>query len=245
MLEVRLLGKFEIKRDKKLITISSRPAQSLFAYLILNAGTSHRREKLAGMLWPDSLEETARDNLRHALWRVRKALPSSSSTEYILSDDLSISFNASTEYWLDAAALEKLGENTSADELMAVLSNYQGELLPGFYDEWVMLEREHLNSVFEHKMARLMSLLQDEKRWLDILDWGERWIKLGQKPEPAYRALMMAHAAKGDMSKVAATYGRCVKALKEFGSEPSEQTKELYENLKSRKETAKTVSVST
>jgi DNA-binding SARP family transcriptional activator len=77
MLEVRLLGTFEVKYKNKTVNISSRPAQSLFAYLILSAGTPHRREKLAGMLWPDSLEETARDNLRHALWRVRKALPAS------------------------------------------------------------------------------------------------------------------------------------------------------------------------
>src|SRR5919109_3865219 len=100
-LNVRLLGKFEVSRDGKPIAITSRPAQSLFAYLILHAGTSHRREKLAGMLWPDSLEETARDNLRHALWRVRKALPSNLATEYLVADDLSIAFNASADYWLD------------------------------------------------------------------------------------------------------------------------------------------------
>ena len=63
-LEVKLLGKFDVHRDGKAISIFSRPAQSLFAYLILSAGTIHRREKLAGMLWPDSLEETSRDNLR-------------------------------------------------------------------------------------------------------------------------------------------------------------------------------------
>src|SRR5215813_11037195 len=142
MLEVRLLGSFEVKYKKKPIDISSRPAQSLFAYLILNAGTLYRREKLAGLLWPDSLEKTARDNLRHALWRLRKALPSDPKAEYLLTDDLSIAFNASSEYWLDAAELEKLSENTSADELITVLSNYQGELLPGFYDEWVVLQRE-------------------------------------------------------------------------------------------------------
>src|SRR5215218_10204998 len=90
-------------------------------------------------------------------------------------------------------------------------------------------------------MARLMSLLQNEKRWLDILDWGERWIKLGQKPEPAFQALMSAHAAKGDMSKVAATYERCVRSLHEFGIEPSNQTKELYENLKSGKDIPESV----
>src|SRR6266498_880148 len=237
MLEVHLLGKFEVKYNKELINISSRPAQSLFAYLILNTGTSHRREKLAGLLWPDSLEETARDNLRHALWRIRKVLPSQPKMEYLLADDLSIAFNVSVDYWLDAAALEKLSESASANEVMAVLSEYQGELLPGFYDEWAILEREHIYSIFEHHMARLLSLLQDEKRWLDILDWAERWIKLGQKPEPAYRALMSAHAAKGDMSKVAATYERCVKSLGDIGMEPSEQTRALYERLKAGKET--------
>ena len=177
MLEVRLLGTFEVKHKNKLIDIPSRPAQSLFAYLILNAGTSHRREKLAGLLWPDSMEETARDNLRHALWRLRKALQSASAASYLQANDLTIAFNASMEYWLDVVELAKLGENASADELITVLSEYHGELLPGFYDEWVGLEREHLHSIFEHHMARLMSLLQEERRWLDILDWGERWIK--------------------------------------------------------------------
>jgi predicted ATPase/DNA-binding SARP family transcriptional activator len=245
MLQVRLLGTFDIRHKNKSISISSRPAQSLFAYLILNAGSSHRREKLAGMLWPDSLEETARDNLRHALWRVRKALQSMSATSYLQANDLTITFNASIEYWLDAAELEMLSDNASADELIAVLSAYNGELLPGFYEEWVALEREHLSSIFEHHMARLLSLLQEEKRWLEILDWGERWVKLGQKPEPAYRAVMTAHAAKGDMSKVAAIYERCLKSLREFGMEPSEQTKALYANLKAGKETPKDASVST
>src|SRR6185503_13969888 len=141
MLEVRFLGKFDLSFDGKTIAIPSRPAQSLFAYLILNAGTAHRREKLAGVLWPDSLEESARRNLRSALWKVRKAFPS--STEYLYTDDLTITFNASAGYWLDADELEKVNENESADELITTLALYQGELLPGFYDEWVVLEREH------------------------------------------------------------------------------------------------------
>ena len=237
MMEVRLLGTFDVKHQNKAIGITSRPAQSLFAYLILNARTSHRREKLAGMLWPDSLEETARGNLRHALWRLRKAFPAKLASEYIVADDLAIGFNGSADYWLDAAAFEALNDSVSTDELITVLSAYRGELLPGFYDEWVVLEREHLFSIFEHHMARLLARLQDEGRWLDILVWGERWIKLGQRPEPAYRAMMTAHAAKGDMSKVAATYERCVKSLRELGIQPSEQTRALYERLKAGQET--------
>lgn len=176
--------------------------------------------------------------MRHSLWRARKALQSASAARFLRADDLTIGFESSSEYWLDTAELKNLSDNATADDLMEVLSQYQGELLPGFYEEWVVLEREHLSSTFEHMMARLMSLLQNENHWLDILDWGERWIKLGQKPEPAYRALMAAQAAKGDMSKVAATYEGCVKTLQEIGIEPSEQTKALYADLRSGYEEA-------
>ena len=62
MLEVRLLGKFEVQLEGKPVEIPSRPAQSLLSYLILNAGVAHRREKLAGLLWPDSDETNARSN---------------------------------------------------------------------------------------------------------------------------------------------------------------------------------------
>jgi DNA-binding SARP family transcriptional activator len=74
MLAVRVIGTFDIQCDGTPITLSSRAAQSLFAYLILTAGTAHRREKLAGMFWPDVPEAKARAYLRNELWRIRKAL---------------------------------------------------------------------------------------------------------------------------------------------------------------------------
>ncbi|MCB9077307.1 MAG: winged helix-turn-helix domain-containing protein [Anaerolineaceae bacterium] len=74
MLDIRLLGKFEIKQDGQVIEIPLRPAQSLLAYLLLNADKSIRREKLAGLLWSDSDEASARNNLRQALWRLRSVL---------------------------------------------------------------------------------------------------------------------------------------------------------------------------
>jgi predicted ATPase/DNA-binding SARP family transcriptional activator len=241
MLEVKLLGAFEVKRAGKPVTISSRPAQSLFAYLILNAGTAHRREKLAGLLWPDSTEESARDYLRHGLWRIRKAIEAApargKAAPYIMANDISISFNAESPYSLDTAMLEDLDLNSaSVDKLMSTLSLYEGELLPGFYDEWVVLEREHLQSIFEQKMAQLLALLESQFRWADLLTWGERWIALGQKPEAAYRALMSAYSALGDRVKLAATYERCTQSLREFGMDPSEKTQALYERLKSGKE---------
>ncbi len=67
MLEVRLLGQFDVRLDGRHIDLPTRPAQALLAYLILHVGTRKRREQLAGLLWPDSDEANARNNLRQAL----------------------------------------------------------------------------------------------------------------------------------------------------------------------------------
>ena len=241
MLEIRLLGTFEIIDNHKPVSVTSRPAQTLFAYLILTAGKSHRREKLAGMLWPDSTEASARDYLRHGLWRLRKSFAASDSKiangTYIATDDLTMSFNADSNYSLDVKTISGIStDECTIDQLMSALSQYQGELLPGFYEEWIQLEREHIQSIYEQKILRLIVRLQKASRWADILTWAEKWISSGQKPEAAFRALMSAHAALGDGSKAASVYQRCVKALRDLDLEPSEETKELYENIKSGKD---------
>jgi DNA-binding SARP family transcriptional activator len=74
LIELRLLGQFNLQRDGRLVEIPSRPAQSLLAYLALTVGVAHRRERLAGLIWPDIPEADARRNLRRALWHIRKAL---------------------------------------------------------------------------------------------------------------------------------------------------------------------------
>ena len=227
MLEARLIGTFDVKYDGKPVIISSRAAQSLFAYLILSAGTLHRREKLAGMFWPDTSEAKARAYLRHEIWRIRKVLAPKPKDNYLLADDINISFNASAECWLDAAILANIGEHETADELMKALSVFRGELLPGFYEDWVVLERAHLQAVYEQKMGRLLKLLDSEERWNDLVQWAENWITFGQGPEAAYRYLMIAYEALGDHIKVTSTYERCRKALRALDLEPSEQTRAL------------------
>lgn len=227
MLEVRLIGGFDIQCDGEAISIPSRAAQSLFAYLILTAGTMHRREKLAGMFWPDESEQKARTLLRNELWRIRKALSRSTKGEYFLADNLTIGFNPASTYLLDVAVLKSLSDAGSTEELMRALSNYQGELLPGFYEDWIVVEREHLQVFYEQKIACLLEILEKEQRWHDILEWGERWIALAQASEAAYRAIMFAHDALGDHVKVTSTYERCKQALRQLDLEPSEEMRAL------------------
>jgi predicted ATPase/DNA-binding SARP family transcriptional activator len=229
MLEVRLFGKFEVRLDGRPIEIPSRPAQSLLAYLMLNADRSHRREKLAGLLWPDSEEVNARNNLRQTLWRLRKAV----GEDYFLADRVSVGFNPNANYRLDVAILQEgVAEKDSADALIRSVSVYEDILLPGFYDDWVVLEQGRLQAIFEDRMQMLLDRLVEEARWREVREWAERWIAQGQVPEPAYRALMMAHAGLGDQATVATVFQRCAEALdKEIGVESSTETRELFQRL--------------
>ncbi len=230
MLEIRLLGQFEVRVNDAPVVIPSRLAQSLLAYLLVHRACSHRREKRAGLFWPDKSETNARRSLRQELWRLRKILDPYS--DLLLSDDLSIGIDPHCNYWLDVARLEEIEASRSTDDLMRSLDVYRGELLPDFYDEWVTVERERLRALFEQQVERLLEQLCGEQRWKETLTWAERWITLGHSPEPAYRAMMIAHNALGNRSQVAEVFGRCLTTLKtDLGVEPSEQTLGLYEQL--------------
>jgi len=232
MLQVRLLGQFDVRLDGKRVTIPSRAGQSLLAYLTLTAGTSHRREKLAGILWPDITEENARKNLRQELWRIRKAISGGqpAGKEYLLADEITLTFNRDSEYWLDVSQIER--HDLDLQSLIVNLSLYQGELLPGFYDEWVAIERERIQAVFETGMEQLLEQLVAAERWIAVQEWAERWLTLSGTREPAYRALMLASGVRGDTAKVASLYQRCIaELLEQLSVEPSAETRGLYDGL--------------
>lgn len=233
MLRIRLLGQFEITADGKPVELTSRFAQSLLAYLLLTPGVAHRREKLAGMLWPDTEETSARRSLRQILWQIRRALGAHGNTLLDV-DDLTIAFAAHADVWIDAAQVtQSINADTTIDQLLATVQASGGELLPGFYDEWVMLERERIQAQAERKFQMLLDRLVEHGRWEEVLHWAEHWIALGTSPEPAYRALMFAHAALGDSAHVAEVYRRCLDALqRDLGVEPSSQTRLLFEKLR-------------
>ena len=170
MFEIRLLGQFEIRANGAAVALPSRPAQSLLARLALTPGMAHRREKLAGELWPDAHEANARSNLRHALWRIRRALAcdeTRSARDIIRTNNIGVSMIARADTHVDAISLAQAAQNIhlSTDALAAVAGLYQGELLPGFYDDWVSSDRIRLQVAFDGLMQRLMTQLSTEGRW--------------------------------------------------------------------------------
>lgn len=230
MLTFKLLGQFDIRWEDRPLVLPSRAAQTLAAWLLLHPGIAHRREYVAGLIWPESTEKNARGNLRHALWELRAYLPAG----YIRADRMTIAWRTDAVYQTDLDVLAGHREDDeTVERIEQAVGAYAGELLPGFYEEWVVLEREWLHTVFERKIARLLHLLLQEKRWQALLRWAEHWIALGQTPEAAYRGLMAARAGLGDVTGALSAYQRCVEALKrELDVPPSPETERLYADIR-------------
>ncbi len=237
-LQIFLLGQFRVQADDQEIELSVRSAQSLLAFLAINAGMKFRREKLASLLWPEAGEDNVRSYLRQALWRIRKSLESVSLTpeSYLQINDIDVVFDDHSDYWLDAKMLLGSVEKLPVEEITNIVRLYRGELLPGFYEDWVMPERDRFQAAYHQKMNILLERLIQEEGWNDVLVWAEQWIRLDYAPEPAFRMLMRAHVGLGDPGMASAVYQRCVESLnRDLGLEPSPETRQLFEQIREGK----------
>ena len=165
---IQLLGGLTARRgDEEISRFATSRVGSLLARLALAAGRPHGREELADLLWPDADGDAARLNLRVALASLRKQLepPGTPPGSVLVADRTSVRLNShacQTDAGDFEAALKAAGRAPTAsgkrqalDEAVAL---FRGELLPGFYDEWVLEERERLNAAFEEACHRRSSL---------------------------------------------------------------------------------------
>ena len=124
----------------------SASAQRLVALVALQ-GRSVSRQRAAFTLWPDSSEAHAYGSLRTALFRLRAVCPGESllesRSEFELSATVGVDVRRAYEL---AARLESAGSlNGETKELERLLDC--GELLPDWYDEWVLVERERFHEL--------------------------------------------------------------------------------------------------
>jgi DNA-binding SARP family transcriptional activator len=71
---LRILGRFELSGPTGPIELPNKKLAALLAYLACSAPEPQSREKLATLLWGSHFDAQARQNLRQALFRLRRAL---------------------------------------------------------------------------------------------------------------------------------------------------------------------------
>ena len=180
---INVLGGLSLERGAQAVIthFESRKVAALLAYLALFPQHPHPREELMELLWPDEEPEKARQRLRQALYALRQQLepPGTTPGSVLIATRHVVALNAAC-FTCDARLFEQLARQQKTEEAAAV---YKGELLPGFYDDWILQERTRLALIREelcsHSAIIPPAVLLNEVR----RDGSERELLLVRQPE--------------------------------------------------------------
>lgn len=146
--QVRVLGGLEARNGDVVLThFVSHAIGALLARLALHPQRSHPREELVELLWPGVALDVGRNRLRNAISSLKRLLepPGVVPGSVLAADRQSVKL-APMATRCDALEFERCVREHRADEARAL---YQGELLPGFYDDWVQEERSRLAALLD------------------------------------------------------------------------------------------------
>jgi len=152
--ELSLLGRWQLVADGDAIALGGRE-QRLCALLALTGARS--RAQVAGTLWPESTDVRALASLRRALAQTRDRCPG-----LVLADRTSVGLAPDVSVDVDGlrAAAVAVGVPGSGATLLTALTS--GPLLPGWYDEWVEVQRDDLERLRVEALEHLArSALED------------------------------------------------------------------------------------
>jgi class 3 adenylate cyclase/DNA-binding SARP family transcriptional activator/tetratricopeptide (TPR) repeat protein len=229
LLRIRLLGQVTVDVDGvALPAFESARLQHVLARLVTTAGRRVTRVQLAFELWPGSTEQQARTNLRKVLHDLRQALPDAG--RYLDIDGQSICWRLDAPASVDVVEFH---DALRADRLDAAADVYAGDFMPGFYEDWVLSERERLRTFALDARSRLAVDAEARGDVDGALAQARSLLGLDALREDGYRLLMRCHARRGERAEGLRAYHKCVEVLdRELGVEPDSATRAAYLELR-------------
>jgi DNA-binding SARP family transcriptional activator len=226
-LRLMLLGGFTLLKGTEEIDLPLS-AQRLVVLLALREHPLSRAY-IAGILWPDYSTDRSMADLRTALWRANRYRPSVVTTagmRLLLARGVQV----------DVRALARLGRVTPGHPAKGVIDQLAGmswvelsmDLLPDWYDDWLIEDREGVRQLRLHALELLTDELSRSGRHGEAIQAALAAVRLEPLRETAHAALIRAHLAEGNRSEAVRQYYRCRDALAaELAVEPSEAIRQL------------------
>ena len=229
-LKLRLIGQMEAWAANGLRVLpAGRKTRALLAVIALSAPRPALRGRLAEMLWSRRPEEQARASLRQEIHRLHEALlPTGIEVLTINRDHLTLRSNV---VWVDVDAVMRA---TTSDPTS--LSLLEGDLLEDLdgidpaFDSWLATERERLRDR-ARKLAE--DLLREQTDPEATIPAAQRLLTIDRAHEGAWRALMRAHATRGERGMAIQAYERCRAVLSDLlDAAPSAETQRLLAEIR-------------
>lgn len=225
---IRLLGGFAVRHRGQDLALSG-DGRRLVAFLALRTGRVPRAF-VAGNLWLEGSQERAFANLRSTLWRVRSHaadLISADSEAVSLSDDVDIDVRIAC-----GVASQLFSDSCTPTCDPSVIDLFTEELLPGWYDDFVLLERESLRQQALHALETMADRLCDAESHGAAMHAAMASVRLDRLRESAHRIVIRIHVAEGNYSEARRHHEEYADLLQdELGLAPSPSFARLLEQL--------------
>ena len=198
-----LLGSWGLRVDGETLHLHLRE-QRVLALLGLRGHQS--RTVLAGLLWPDSSEERARASLRTSLMRIRQRL---GGAICVRRDDVGLSEGFTVDVATLRSTLDRIedaGRDATPDLTPALQILREPDLLVGWYDDWVLTERERLRHRRVRALETLAAVSLDAGRSAESISFAEEAAKLEPLLESAVTLHVRALLHDGDLTAALAEY---------------------------------------
>jgi DNA-binding SARP family transcriptional activator len=219
-----LLHGFELRCGGLPVAVP-RGSQRVLAFLALH-DRPVQRSYVAGNLWAESSEERAAANLRSALWRLNRGsrpLVEVVGTQLHVTPGLQIDIREAI-----AQARGLLSGGPMPIEVSFHEIPWDCDLLPDWYDDWVLVERERYRQLRLHALEALCEGLTQGRRFAAAVEAGVTAVGAEPLRESARRALISAHIAEGNLGEALRQYRDYVGLLRtELGVAPSAELQEL------------------
>jgi DNA-binding SARP family transcriptional activator len=249
VLRVYLLGGLVVTWDEtQLPLIPGVLTRSLFGYLVTYRDRSHTRDLLAGTFWPDLPDADARRRLSQSLWQMRKAL---SPHPVLVTEADTVQLNPDFSLWVDVDEFEQAFRRTGGKiegpppaqaaapaglgELVAAVDLYRGAFLSGYYDDWVLPERERLHGVLLELLAQVAGAYKQRDEYEHALAYARRLATEDPWREEAHCEIMRLCHLLGRDHEAVQQFETCCRVLEEdLGAEPSSGTLALAAEIARR-----------
>jgi DNA-binding SARP family transcriptional activator len=176
---------------------------------------------MAERLWSEVTTERSHASLRTALWRIRQAdkrLVQASRETVRLDDSVEVDVRRSV-----AQATRLLADDPDLQPLDADVSTLRGDLLPGWDEDWLLLERERIHQVQLHALEALSYRLCRLGRHVEAIEAAYTAIAGEPLRESAHAALIDIFLAEENVAQARHHLEQYAALLwSELGIRPSE-----------------------
>ena len=231
---IQLLGGAVIRSADEVVTGSAaqRHRVALLAVLVMAGDSGVGREKLIGLLWPESDETRARNLLNQSVHALRRTLGS----DVILSLGDNLQLNAD-RVSSDVAAFESA---VSAGDLESAVERYAGPFLDGFYlpgdkefEHWVEDRRRRLQTTYREVLENQAEAAEARGNAEAAVHWWHRLATQDRYSSEVILRLMRALEAAGRRGDAIAQAEVHVAFLREeLSAEPNPSVLALAERMR-------------